>query len=792
MIPKKFSGLSILLILALLVSSFSFIIPAAPVQAAVTGTPIINAIWGGSDPTNTGPATVGPAGTVNVRFTFTGDANPYDYTIFMQQGSSPALSVTGNNVPGTYTRQIQLGGAAGGNYSVWVNAGGILSATSTNAVYVNTVAPTATVITPSQAAGWSTVSSSTANPLSFSVSENCTVLVELSVNGGGSYNTLFTTPWITSVYTTSVYPNPGPGGSAIYSPYLIPMTTSGTGVLRLTATDRSGLSSQYIYSQPFCISYSGPTSLVTAPNQSGLSFTGGTTSTITGQMIPSCSSSVYYQIGLFTSTTATTQTTSVPGLVDLISGGWQSGTVTSGICYISYPWHVETNQIGTSFYIGIQGKDAVGNAGNWAFSPYSFSIVSVTKPVVTINWPTSGSVHYAGSPCSNDNVTWTMTDAVPGNLTYNLYLGTSSNYYQYLIGAGSAAQGVNSINPWVIQGGLSGTQWVISENVSDSSSPPNVTTVRSNAFSIVTGVSPTATISAPIGGENWVVGNTQSITWTQTDTSSSSARLSDNISFSGDGGSTWVNIATLTNMPQSSNTYSWAVPNPYQLSTAWPNVLPNGTVTDGQCRISILVFNPLSCLSITTSSPSQFTISPGTTTVTTDNVSLVTGWNLVSLPLVPTNSNIQNVLGSSINSIASVWTCSGGGTTGGSWSSYAPGSPSSLTTMVDGKAYWINANSPTIFTFQGRYGNPPPSAPPTYSEPVGWNMVGFKSTQTNITVGSYLGNATGSGGSSIYSLPITGYSGGNFNALQGTNYMVPGQGYWVYYNTAGVIAPPSN
>ena len=174
MIPNKFSGLSILLILALLISTFAVVMPAVPVQAQVTGTPTIDAVWGGSDPTNTSPATVGPNGTVNVKFTFaTGDSASYNYQVFMQQGSSPAISSgVGNNVAGQYTAQIFLGGATVGYYNVWVNVAGTVSATTPNAVYVTSTPPTVSIIAPNASTCWPANST---QAVQFSLSEAAVV-----------------------------------------------------------------------------------------------------------------------------------------------------------------------------------------------------------------------------------------------------------------------------------------------------------------------------------------------------------------------------------------------------------------------------------------------------------------------------------------------------------------------------------------------------------------------------------------------------------------------------------------
>ncbi len=707
MIPNKFSGLSILLILALLISTFAVVMPAAPVQAAI-GCTITTPSTG--SPVNTN----GTAGTVPVNISFSGgDASTlHDVRVYVITSGGTQLGYSQTNValPVALT-PVALPAVGIIGYSslpptncyLVVTVDGTTYATQvgTTTVVISNVTPTVTISMPNGTSGWSGATSPLVNnPLSFSVSEPCSVTVSLTTGTG--------TETLNGILSVTI-PTPPTQMSGLYYTGTLPSTNvdlvgiNGFGTITINATDAYGNVSGPI-PQTFTILSTGPTATVTNP---GTIFNGGTTSTINGTINTYGGTTVSYEIGLFNSNTLNSGDTPA-SLVDLISGGWQSGTPTGTAYSITgYTWHVENNVTGSNFYIGIRGRDAVGNSGLWYFNTTPFRIVDVVKPTVTITWPTSGSVHYAGS---SDNITWTMTDNVPGSLTYNLWLGTYTNYYQYPIAASSHAQGTWWVNPWLIPGGLSGSSWVISENVSDSESPPNVQTVRSNTFSIVSAVSPTASMTAPIGGENWAVGSTQSVTWTQSDTSSSSARLTDTVQFTADGGTHWVTIATLTNMAQSSNTYSWAVANPYDLDIghvwSWPNVQPNGSVTAANCRISITALNPLSGLSVTTSSPSPFTISQGTSAVTTATVTMQPGWNLISLPLVPTNTNIQNILGSSIGSIASVWTCTGGGSTGGSWSSWAPGlsSYSGLTTMVDGKAYWIQVNgtSPVPFHVPGQ------------------------------------------------------------------------------------------
>jgi hypothetical protein len=88
--------------------------------------------------------------------------------------------------------------------------------------------------------------------------------------------------------------------------------------------------------------------------------------------------------------------------------------------------------------------------------------------------------------------------------------------------------------------------------------------------------------------------------------------------------------------------------------------------------------------------------------------------------------------------------------------------------------------------------------------PVGWNMVGYKSrvdyasdgsTDSGYrhTVGQYFGWGTGaSTTTTIYNIPITAFDAPSqsFTTRYLGDNLTSGQGYWIYYNTAGTITPP--
>ena len=159
------------------------------------------------------------------------------------------------------------------------------------------------------------------------------------------------------------------------------------------------------------------------------------------------------------------------------------------------------------------------------------------------------------------------------------------------------------------------------------------------------------------------------------------------------------------------------------------------------------------------------------------------------MPIIPTCTSVESVLAGTVGTLTpyvnSVWYFTGGPS--GTWQSYAPGAPSSLTTMEAGKAYWVNlaTGTPVSFTFQGRKCAAGLGPPPSYNTVAGWNMVGLKSTIAK-QVQAYLGTCP----STYYLLPIYEYTGGAYLGLSlCADSMTVGKGFWVYYNTAGVIFP---
>ncbi|GAH19854.1 unnamed protein product, partial [marine sediment metagenome] len=85
--------------------------------------------------------------------------------------------------------------------------------------------------------------------------------------------------------------------------------------------------------------------------------------------------------------------------------------------------------------------------------------------------------------------------------------------------------------------------------------------------------------------------------------------------------------------------------------------------------------------------------------ITEYDIALSVGWNLISLPLIPDDSDIEVVL-TGVEGVESVWAYTAGVDTG-VWYSYSPGAPSDLNDMVDGYGYWMSMSASATLTVTG-------------------------------------------------------------------------------------------
>ena len=164
------------------------------------------------------------------------------------------------------------------------------------------------------------------------------------------------------------------------------------------------------------------------------------------------------------------------------------------------------------------------------------------------------------------------------------------------------------------------------------------------------------------------------------------------------------------------------------------------------------------------------------------SIDLVEGWNLISLPLVPLDSDIDAVLAGIPDYVISVWHYD---TAIADWRTFVPDAPSDLDSMEDGKAYWINMEAANqTLNLAGTENPVPPTLPRDYDVVAGWNMVGFKSA-TNVTAKDYLDGTE--------YVRIYGFENDTWFTIPGPNYttpeMEPGRGYWVAFTEPGTIYP---
>ena len=158
--------------------------------------------------------------------------------------------------------------------------------------------------------------------------------------------------------------------------------------------------------------------------------------------------------------------------------------------------------------------------------------ITVTAPNGGENWPV-GTVR---------NITWTSSNVSNVRLQYSTNNGTNwINITNVTASAGSYA--------WTIPNTTSQNCLVLISDVSNALLFDESDTI----FTISPAVTPTITVSAPNGGEDWEVGSAHSITWTSNNVTNVK------IDYSTNNGTSWINIVPST--AASAGSYNWTVPN---------------------------------------------------------------------------------------------------------------------------------------------------------------------------------------------------------------------------------------
>jgi hypothetical protein len=155
-------------------------------------------------------------------------------------------------------------------------------------------------------------------------------------------------------------------------------------------------------------------------------------------------------------------------------------------------------------------------------------------------------------------------------------------------------------------------------------------------------------------------------------------------------------------------------------------------------------------------------------------LSLSPGWNLISLPLQPSNTAITSVLNDISTSFTIVWAYDA---LAGVWKNYQPSAPSDLTAMEAGKGYWIKMTEAKSLVIAGQ-----PASSQTISLKTGWNLVGWNKT-TSTPVSTTL-TGISSNTSIVWAYDALAGVWKNYqpSAPSDLSNFTPGLGFWIKVN----------
>jgi len=289
---------------------------------------------------------------------------------------------------------------------------------------------------------------------------------------------------------------------------------------------------------------------------------------------------------------------------------------------------------------------------------------------------------------------------------------------------------------------------------------------------------PTVALLSPLAGSTITGGSVSYISWTAGDANLGNTPIK--LEYSINGGSDWhVIVENTSHNPigeHNISEYVWTVPN----------------LTSPSCHVKItatdLAGNDKS------DSTGAFTISRDTspTPICTElengewtcDIALGKNWNLISSPVVidDDNDDIATVLSGIKDNINVVQYYE----SAGNWKSYIPGGGSNdLTTIEDGKGYWIYMDNPDTLTLTG-LANPAVEKdgegtliPSTYSvNNSDWNLIGFRSVR-NMNAKEYVEHYIESAFGKDY-IMWKYENGTSLEPLYLSDDMKSGYGYWLF------------
>ncbi|MDP3244619.1 MAG: hypothetical protein Q8M83_03080, partial [bacterium] len=182
-------------------------------------------------------------------------------------------------------------------------------------------------------------------------------------------------------------------------------------------------------------------------------------------------------------------------------------------------------------------KVRISDVMNSLFADTSDNTFSIILPKVTVTSPNGGEQWIVGT---TQNITWTSSNVVNVKLEYTTNNGTNWNS----ILTSTPATAGSSV--WTIPNTPTTNCKVRISDVTNSL----FADTSNSVFSIIL---PKVTVTTPNGGEQWVVGTTQNITWTSSNVANVKLEYTTN------NGTNWNSI--LISTPASVGSYVWTIPN---------------------------------------------------------------------------------------------------------------------------------------------------------------------------------------------------------------------------------------
>ena len=220
-------------------------------------------------------------------------------------------------------------------------------------------------------------------------------------------------------------------------------------------------------------------------------------------------------------------------------------------------WNITTNLAHASDNVKVRMTDS----GNTQVDDSSNAIFAlVPQPVITFTFPLGAEELKVGAQY---NVTWTTNSQQFGSqfeLRYSKDNFVSSDVFIATVSSGAPATPLNPNTDlscsyaWTVPDDLSDSVKIKVKEVAAPVGRDTSTRVEkiSSVFKIV---NPRITITKPNGGELWVKGETNNITWTSEGTINSGSLA---LQYSKDGGSNWINITGFDGI--NDGLFAWTVP----------------------------------------------------------------------------------------------------------------------------------------------------------------------------------------------------------------------------------------